>query len=82
LKISYTEEAVGDILQAINYLNERNQIAAANLDAEISRCIERLAGAPTHHALAFARSGRGRREGGGLAIVGDAFVERESQIGS
>lgn len=41
LKITYTEEAVADIIDAITYLNERNPTAAAKLDAEISRCIER-----------------------------------------
>jgi plasmid stabilization system protein ParE len=43
LKVSYTEEAVADIVEAITYLNERNPAAAANLDAEIAQCIERLA---------------------------------------
>jgi plasmid stabilization system protein ParE len=43
LKVTYTEEAVADLVQAITYLNERNPTAAANLDAEIARCIERLA---------------------------------------
>ena len=43
MKVTYTEEAVADIVQAITYLNERNPTAAANLDAEIARCIARLA---------------------------------------
>jgi len=43
LKVTYTEEAVADIVQAITYLNERNPTAAAKLDAEIARCIDRLA---------------------------------------
>ena len=43
MKVTYTEEAVADIVQAITYLNERNQTAAAKLDADIARCIERLA---------------------------------------
>ena len=43
MKVIYTEEAVADIVEAITYLNERNPTAAANLDAEIARCIERLA---------------------------------------
>jgi plasmid stabilization system protein ParE len=43
LTITYTEEAVADIVDAITYLNERNPTAAAKLDAEIARCIERLA---------------------------------------
>jgi hypothetical protein len=29
LKVTYTEEAVADIVQAITYLNERNPTAAA-----------------------------------------------------
>ena len=43
MKVTYTEEAVADMVQAITYLNERNPTAAAKLDAEIARCIERLA---------------------------------------
>jgi plasmid stabilization system protein ParE len=43
LKVTYTEEAIADIVDAITYLNERNPTAAVNLDAEIRRCIERLA---------------------------------------
>jgi plasmid stabilization system protein ParE len=43
LKVTYTEEAVADIVQAITYLNERNPTAASKLDADIARCIERLA---------------------------------------
>ena len=43
MKVTYTEEAVADIVQAITYLNERNPTAAAKLDADIARCIERLA---------------------------------------
>jgi plasmid stabilization system protein ParE len=39
LKVTYTEEAVADIVEAITYLNERNLTAAENLDAEIARCI-------------------------------------------
>jgi plasmid stabilization system protein ParE len=41
LKVTYTEEAVADIVEAITYLNERNPTAAAKLDAEITGCIER-----------------------------------------
>jgi plasmid stabilization system protein ParE len=43
LKVTYTEEAVADIVEAIAYLNERNPTAAARLDADIAGCIERLA---------------------------------------
>lgn len=43
MKVTYTEEAVADIVEAIAYLNERNPTAAAKLDADIARCIERLA---------------------------------------
>lgn len=41
--VTYTEEAIADIVEAISYLNELNAAAATNLDAEIARCIERLA---------------------------------------
>jgi hypothetical protein len=44
LKVTYTEEAVADIVEAIAYLNERHPTAAAKLDVEIARCIERLVG--------------------------------------
>ena len=44
MKVTYTEEAIVDIVEAISYLNERNPTAAANLDAEIAQCIDRLAG--------------------------------------
>jgi hypothetical protein len=37
LKVTYTEEAVADIVEAITYLNEHNPAAAAKLDAEITR---------------------------------------------
>jgi hypothetical protein len=35
LKVTYTEEAVADIVEALSYLNERNPTAAAKLDADI-----------------------------------------------
>jgi len=42
LIVTYTEEAIADTSRR-SYLNERNPTAAANLDAEIARCTERLA---------------------------------------
>ena len=57
MKVTYTEEAVADIIDAITYLNERNPMAAAKLDAEISRCIERLAGGEFEGPLSRLRSG-------------------------
>ncbi|MEO7156736.1 MAG: type II toxin-antitoxin system RelE/ParE family toxin [Vicinamibacterales bacterium] len=42
MKVTYAEEAVADIVAAINYLNERNPTAAASLDADIAQCIDRL----------------------------------------
>ena len=42
MKVTYTEEAVADIVEATAYLNERNPTVAANLDAQIAQCIERL----------------------------------------
>jgi plasmid stabilization system protein ParE len=43
LKVSYTEEAVADIVSALTYLNERSPAAAVKLDADIERCVNRLA---------------------------------------
>jgi plasmid stabilization system protein ParE len=57
LTVTYTEEAVADIVQAITYLNERSPTAAANLDAEIARCIERLADREFEGPVSQLRSG-------------------------
>jgi plasmid stabilization system protein ParE len=57
LKVTYTEEAVADIVDAITYLNERNRTAAAKLDAEIARCIERLAEREFEGPVSRLRSG-------------------------
>jgi plasmid stabilization system protein ParE len=57
LKVTYTEEAVADIVQAITYLNERHQTAAAKLDADIARCIERLADREFEGPVSRLRSG-------------------------
>jgi plasmid stabilization system protein ParE len=57
LKVTYTEEAVADIVEAITYLNERNPTAAAKLDADIARCIERLADRPFEGPVSRLRSG-------------------------
>ena len=57
MKVTYTEEAVADIVQAITYLNERNPTAAAKLDAEIALCIERLADRQFEGPVSRLRSG-------------------------
>jgi plasmid stabilization system protein ParE len=57
LKVTYTEEAVADIVQALTYLKERNPTAAANLDAEIAQCIERLAAQEFDGPVSRLRSG-------------------------
>jgi plasmid stabilization system protein ParE len=57
LKVTYTEEAVADIVEAITYLNERNPTAAAKLDAKIARCIERLADREFEGPVSRLRSG-------------------------
>jgi plasmid stabilization system protein ParE len=57
LKVTYTEEAVADIVDAINYLSERNPTAAAKLDADIARCIERLADREFEGLVSRLRSG-------------------------
>ena len=43
MRVSYTEEAIADIVDAIAYVNERNSTAAAILDAQVQQCIKRLA---------------------------------------
>ena len=57
MKVTYTEEAVADIVEAVSYLNQRNPTAAANLDAEIARCIERLADREFDGPVSRLRSG-------------------------
>ena len=57
MKVNYTEEAIADIVEAISYLNQRNPTAAANLDAEIARCIDRLADREFDGPISRLRSG-------------------------
>ena len=57
MKVTYTEDAVADIVEAITYLNECNPTAAAKLDADIARCIERLADREFEGPVSRLRSG-------------------------
>jgi plasmid stabilization system protein ParE len=57
LKITYTEEALADIVSALTYLAERSPAAAANLDADIQRCIDRLAAREFDGPISRIRSG-------------------------
>ena len=57
MKVTYTEEAIADLVEAITYLNERNPTAAATLDADITRCIERLAAQEFDGPVSRLRSG-------------------------
>ena len=57
MKVTYTEEAIADIVEAISYLNQHNATAAANLDGEIQRCIDRLAGREFDGPISRLRSG-------------------------
>ena len=57
MKTTYTEQALADIVEAITYLNERNPTAAANLDAEIARCTDRLAAQEFEGPISRLRSG-------------------------
>ena len=57
MTVTYTEEAIADIVEAISYLNERSPAAAATLDSEISRCIEHLAANEFEGPLSRLRSG-------------------------
>lgn len=57
MNVTYTEEAIADIVEAITYLNERNPTAAVNLDAEITQCIDRLASHEFDGPVSRLRSG-------------------------
>lgn len=57
MNVNYTEEAIADIVEAISYLCQRNQTAAANLDAEFEQCIERLAARDFEGPVSRLRSG-------------------------
>ena len=57
MKVTYTEEAIVDVVEAISYLNERNSTAAASLDAEIAQCVERLAAQEFDGPISRLRSG-------------------------
>ena len=57
MKVTYTEEAVADIVDAIIYLNERNPAVAAKLDRDVARCIERLADRQFEGPVSRLRSG-------------------------
>jgi len=70
LKVTYTEEAVADIVEAITYLNERSPTAAAKLAADIVRCVERLADREFNGASLTAPFGCSRAELGSAAVPG------------
>ena len=57
MNITYAEEAIADILDAIAYLNDRNPTAASNLDADLAACIEHLAAGEFEGPLSRLRSG-------------------------
>ena len=57
MKVTYTEEAIADIVDAIAYLNDRNPTAAANLDADIAKGIDRLAAQEFDGPVSWLRSG-------------------------
>jgi plasmid stabilization system protein ParE len=57
LRVSYTEEAIADIVDAIEYLKERSPRAAANLDQSISKCIAGLADRSFDGPISRLRSG-------------------------
>ena len=57
MKVTYTEEAIADIVEAVTYLSDRSPTAASRLDAEIVRCIERLADGEFEGPVSRLRSG-------------------------
>ena len=46
MKVTYTEEAIADIVEAISYLNERNPTAAAKLTGAAQQIIDAVAALP------------------------------------
>ena len=64
MKVTYTEEAIADIVGAITYLTERNPTAASKLDAAITRCVERLADHEFEGPVSRLRSGAAVRSWG------------------
>jgi plasmid stabilization system protein ParE len=57
VNITYAEEAIADILDAIAYLNERNPAAASSLDTDLAACIEHVAAGEFEGPLSRLRSG-------------------------
>jgi plasmid stabilization system protein ParE len=57
VNVTYTEEAIADILDAITYLHERNPAAASHLDSDLAACIEHLAVGEFDGPLSRLRSG-------------------------
>lgn len=57
MNVTYTEEALADIVEAITYLNDRSPTAAARLNAELSRCIDRIAASEFEGPESRLRSG-------------------------
>ena len=57
MNITYTEEALADILDAIAYLILRSPAAAPNLDTDLAACIEHLAAGEFEGPLSRLRSG-------------------------
>ncbi len=57
MNVTYAEEAIADILDAIAYLNDRRPTAASQLDSELAACIEHLAAGEFDGPLSRLRSG-------------------------
>ena len=57
MNVTYAEEAIADILDAIAYLNDRSPTAASQLDSELAECIEHLAAGEFDGPLSRLRSG-------------------------
>ena len=57
MSVTYSEEAIADLLDAITYLSERNATAAANLDADVAGCIEHLVAGEFEGPVSRLRSG-------------------------
>lgn len=57
MKITYTQEALADVVDALTYLNERSPTAAVSLDLAIAQCVEHLAAQHFEGPVSRLRSG-------------------------
>jgi plasmid stabilization system protein ParE len=57
LKVTYTEEALADLVDALSFLRQRSPSAAVKLDRQIAECIASLAAKEVEGPTSRLRSG-------------------------